>query len=269
MNKLVDKFDKFKLEQNIDNEITEQFNNLNINNDQNMDDSIDKLSNPLYGKFISIEVANCYCKNNFDDEDFIHQTFELPNDLIDDIQDNGNTTITDYFEGEYNNIEFLEDDNIEQLYYNLYGNCIIVYDKILEYYNPSWYKEIKISNDNNIFDKNWTDICKKLLSDIKQVLNYGMKDESLEYLCEYNKEVYCGLFIIMKRLGDIFTYFNDREALCDFIDDQKDYRLITIRLINNICVILLYLKFYYLYNNNNIEKEPYSDKMINIMDDDI
>jgi hypothetical protein len=151
----------------------------------------------------------------------------------------------------------------------MYNNCVKVYDTILEHYMPEWYEyDGPVDDDNTYakFDTQWTYNCRVMLDLINEVLTLGMTDESMEYLCNYNKEVYTGLFIIMSRLKELFLHFNDKSSLSGFMDYNKDYRNITIRLVNNICVILLYLKFYYL--NNSIENGErdmiYSDKMITV-----
>jgi hypothetical protein len=255
-------------------------NNTNINSTTDMeqaelenDDDVDEnRRNPLYNKIVPLEVANYYCKEYFDDEDFIYMRFELPNDLIEEIMESGNKSITEYFDTFLNNIEITEDDTTELSYFNLYNSCVKVYDIILEHYMPQWYDYDGPIDENNKYAKfngEWTQNCRLMLDIINDVLTMGMSDKSMEYLCNYNKEIYTGLFIIMTRLKDIFLYFNDKSSVSEFIDYNKDYRNITIRLVNNICVILLYLKFYYLNNPEDGKENDnlYSDKMITTEED--
>ena len=255
------------------NDFNHLFNNMNLfsSNDEyssmNEDnEDSEKPSNPLYRKLVSIEVYNYYCKEYFDDEDFVYMTLEIPYDLMEEIMESGNNSITEYFESFMNNIEISDDDIKEQLYYQLYNNCVTVYDKVLEYYRPSWYgnETPHDSSDYSIFDCEWTNVCRCFLSQVKEVLESGMNDDSIEYLCTYNKEVYTGIFIILSRLENLFSYFHDKCSLNEFVDEVKDYRCVSVRLINNICVILLYLRFYYLNNPNldNKEKHPSIDTMI-------
>jgi hypothetical protein len=260
------------LHQQVDN-IDVAFENINLNS--NADSMIDTTElnedrrNPLYSKIVPLEVANYYCREYFDDEDFVYMRFELPNDLLEEIMESGNKTVTEYFDIYLNNVEIAEDDITGLNYFMMYNNCVKVYDTILEHYMPEWYDyDGPIDEDKQYtkFDTQWTHNCRIMLDLINNVLTLGMTDESMEYLCNYNKEVYTGLFIIMTRLKELFLHFNDKSAVDDFIDYNKDYRNITIRLVNNICVILLYLKFYYL--NNSIEGKErdivYSDKMITV-----
>ena len=255
--------------------------NLDIDNQEDYeeeeyyDEDEEHNNNPLYNKLIPFEVANYYCKEYFDDEDFINIKFELPQDLLEEIMESGNKTISEYFNNFINNIEIAEDDEVEMLYFNLYNNCVSVYDTILEHYMPEWY-DYDGPQDNDEYDKfddKWTFNCRNMLDQINNALTLGMTDESLEYLCNYNKEVYAGLFIILSRLKELFLAFSDTSAVSEFLDYNRDYnrdyRHITIRLVNNICVILLYLKFYYLNNSvENKEQEPYySDKMITMEED--
>ena len=260
------------------NNLDNKFENLNIrnsevdDNDNNDNDNNDNRFNPLYSKFVSLEVANYYCKEYFDDEDFIYMRFELPNDLLEEIMESGNKTVTEYFDIFLTNNEIAEDDTTELLYLNMYNNCVKIYDTILEYYMPEWYDYDGPMDEDTMysrFNKEWTYNCRIMLDLINDILTLGMTDESMEYLCNYNKEVYAGLFIIMTRLKELFLHFNDKSAVNDFMDYNKDYRNITIRLVNNICVILLYLKFYYLQNSiEEKERNPiYSDKMITTDED--
>ena len=246
------------------------FSSLTYNIDEDNIDEEEKESNPLYNKLVPLEVANYYCKEYFDDEDFIFMTLEIPYDLMDEIMESGNNTITEYFESFMNNVEISDDDIKEQMYYQIYNNCVTVYDKILEYIMPSWYGN-DIPNDPSdysIFNNEWTNVCRCFLSQVKEVLESGMNDESIEYLCTYNKEVYAGLFIILSRLENLFSYYHDKCSLNEFVDELKDYRSISVRLINNICVILLYLRFYYLNNpiTDKKENKPNIDSMITMED---
>lgn len=231
-------------------------------------DNSQRQSNPLYHKLVPIEVSNYYCKDYFDDEDFIFMTLELPYDLMDDIMNDGNNSITEYFYSFMNNIEISDDDSEEQLYYSLYDNCIKVYDTILQYYSPSWYgNETRHDQDDySKFNIEWITSCNTILSNMDYILSLGFKDESLEYLCTYNKEVYAGLYIIMSRIESLFNFFQDKDSLQDFYNEEHDYRQTTIRIINNLCVILLYLKFYYLKNGYSYNKEiiPNKDSMITL-----
>jgi len=238
--------------------------------DKNEDEDVYNINkvNPLFSKFISLEVANFYCKEYFDDEDFIHMTFELPNDLLDRIMSYGKLTITEYFDEYMNSLETNNDDVESIIYYNIYLNCIFVYDKLLEYYMPSWYSSDSPHdiNDYSNFNAEWTFKCKCLLDDIKHVLNLGMNDISITYLCEYNKEVYNGLFIIITRLELIFNNFNSNLSVNEFVNTNNiDYRHHVIRMVNNLCIILLYLKFYYVDNHYYQEMNeitPKTDEMI-------
>lgn len=256
-------------EPSITNTIQHEANNTDINN--NIEDTLNnKESNPLFNKLVSLEVANYYCKDYFDDEDFIYMTFEIPFDLMEEVMECGNTSIIEYFESYMTNVEIADDDIKGTMYYNLYNNCVTVYNTVLEHYMPSWYGDDipHDPSDYSKFNDIWTNTCRCLLSQIKEVLETGMNDDSIEYLCNYNKEVYTGMFIIISRLENIFSYFNTKSSLNEFVDSDKDYRNISVRLINNICVILLYLRFYYLkYNNFSItETEPTIDTMITLED---
>lgn len=247
-------------------DIINGLNNVNISNTNILDNNVRK-KNKLYEKFISIEVANFYCKEYFDDEDFIYMTFELPYDLLDEIIHSCNSSIIEYFNSFMNtNIKIEDNNEYEDLYYNIYNNCIAVYDKILEHLMPSWYCDDSPHDpdDYSKFNIEWTSRCKIFLESINYVLIHEINDSSIEYLSIYNKEVYIGMEIIVSKLEEIFTYFNNKTQLNDFYDNDKDYRHISVRLLNNLCVILLYLRFYYLNEKGepSIESTPSIDCMI-------
>lgn len=256
----------------LDNEYDDNAENEEYDNNYDNAEDEEERSNPLYNKIVPLEVANYYCKDYFDDEDFIYMRFELPNDLIEEIMESGNKTVTEYFDSFLNNIEITEDDTQELTYFNMYNSCVKVYDVILQHYMPQWYDyDGPIDDDNTYvdFNEDWTHNCRFMLDTINNILTLGMSDDSIKYLCNYNKEVYTGLIIIISRLKQIFLYFNDKSSVSQFMDYNKDYRNITIRIVNNICVILLYLKFYYLNNLKDGKENDliYSDKMITIEDD--
>lgn len=232
------------------------------------DNEYQRESNPLYNKLVPIEVANYYCKEYFDDEDFVFMTLELPYDLMDEIMNDGNNSISEYFYSFMNNIEIDNDDHDEVLYYSIYDNCIKVYEKLLEYYSPSWYGNDLPHDPNNYstFDKEWTLSSRIMINFIEIALYMGLHDDSLKYLCNYNKEVYTGLYIITSRVQAINNQYHTKKVLNDFYHNEQDNRRNYVRLVNNLCVILLYLKFYYLKNGCESNKEitPNEDSMITL-----
>ena len=271
----IDDFEKLNLSQHEKHEQNKQSNHFIMRESEeivNEDNS--RPSNPLFYELVSLEVANYFCRYYFDDEDFIHLTFELPVSMMEEIAHSNIPSLFDYLNNTLdmyyfkNKISLLEGQNEEdrltdheQSYFILYSNILYVYEQ-LSYYYLTHYHETEPNVEK--FDHTFTDKVRAILSDVNVILEEYINDNVFNYLCNYNIEVLYGCRLILSKLKELYVYFGNSlltdtpiiTPILGFIHGNKNYVKSTLNMINNLCVILIYLKFYYLiYKTDDIEKQ--------------
>lgn len=163
---------------------------------------------------------NKHCET-FDDEDLIYRKLVLPNIIIDELSANSLTSYKEYFEIFCLNLDecFIPMDiiiEIAGIYDDIFAMRIINFEYMGELSNRLHNELMSILADNN-----WIN----------------------NYFSTYIQDLIYGISIIGEMLDLRITYF-----------DIKQHDLL-IRLINNLCVIIIYLKIYFESNiltNNSL-----------------
>ena len=259
-------------------DLTNNFNNLNmsncndilnindissqIHNEKDLEAFLEHLKNnssPFNMNNIHLnkellEIRNRETTKHFDDEDFIYTRFELPVRIIEEIAHSG-LDFTDYFEHLLNNFE----DNSNFDNYEVYYNMCIVFQYISNYY--CFRKEEKEKNKNimkeNYFPFDFIPMVKTICHDVSCDCCLDSNNAGYTYFHDYTKEVMHGLRLIVVQLSAIIKIFesNNFNNLNLYPDNYKNR---VIKLINNMCIIMLFMKFYYNqpdYNFDTTEKE--------------
>jgi hypothetical protein len=210
---------------NINNDIeviTDTMNNINISNNKTIDNAMNISNDDTFG---NIEwwingIPNVNCKT-VDDEDFVYCRLTLPNSIFKELSDSGMTSYTDYFDAFCCNNEeiFLPTENIIQiseLFDNIFSKRLINFDIV---------NNLVISNNN--------------------IINDLMSEESYihDYFTDYINDLFYGLNI----LTDMLIYYTNH------FRDSNYYNMIG--LLNNYCVIIIYLKFYFECNILDINEK--------------
>lgn len=204
------------------NDITDTMNDMNISNNQSIDNTMNISNDDTFG---NVEwwvngIPNINCKE-VDDEDFVYCRLTLPNSIFKELSDSGMTSYTGYFDAFCCNNEelFLPLQNIIQiaeLFDNVFSKRLINFEIV---------HNLVISNNT--------------------IINDLMSEESYihEYFTDYINDLFYGLNILTDMLIYYTTYFN--------ADNYQNM----IGLLNNYCVIIIYLKFYFECNILNINEK--------------
>lgn len=202
-----------------------------------------------------LEVRNRQNTKYFDDEDFIYCKFELPPKIIEEISHTGKDFI-DYFENLLDNFE----SNFEFENYEVYCNTCILFQYISLYY-------LNIKNNiteskNNYFSNDFLLILKNVCHDIICDCCLNSSDSSYTYFHDYTKEVMHGLKLIITQLSAIIQVL-DCHNYQDINKYPIKYKKKVLKLVNNMCVILFFIKFYYNQPDFNFETTEEEDVALN------
>ena len=238
------------------NEISKKINNEQeldafLEHIKNVSETSDKENIQLHKDLL--EVRNRPNTNYFDDEDFIYCRFELPIKIIEEISHSGKDFI-DYFENVLNNFE----SNFEFENYEVYCNICILYQYITIYY--STIKNNGIETEDKYFSYDFLSIVKTVCRDVTRNCCLDSNNSGYNYFHDYTKEVMHGLRLIIIQLSAIITVL-DCNNFQNINNYPIKYKTRVLRLINNMCVILLFMKFYYNQPDYNFETTEEEDSM--------
>lgn len=189
--------------------ITNELNDLSMNNSNCIEE---RREAGMYG------IPNRYCVL-VDDEDFIYQTLILPQVIFNEL---------------HNSVPFTgEKFNGYEDYFNMF--C--------EYNQDVMISSINVIDVGRIFDTMFDkkminynycyDVINKTLSDLNI---FETEHENDEYITDYIRELLYGLRLIINKLSYLIEHYNDL--------NYSMYGNEMIRLLNNYCVICIYLTFY-------------------------
>jgi hypothetical protein len=191
-------------------ELTNNFNNISINNEESMD----ILDDDTFGKnnWWSSGIRNINC-TVIDDEDFIYASFTLPNSIFKELTNSGMNSYIDYFDAFCCNTEeiFLDNNIIfktAELFDNIFAKRLINFDDVSHL--------MTITNHQ----------LKELISEDSPIYEF----RPFSY---YIEDLITGLFMLM----DMLKYYSDN------FESSRYPTMIS--LLNNFCVIIIYLKFYF------------------------
>ena len=204
---------------------------------------------------IPLEIVNYYCKTFFDDEDFVYIRFELPVVIQELVIASGYYDIIDYMVNDefYNstNDNLSADAIMTNEYLTNLFDIVIQYNMTLDAeqtppadFWPTW------------FISNVLSIC-----DILQKYNFNMYDSFNNDIPDYYKEIYHGLQIIISMIATICEYYKDKLIISPANFNSRHTEKF-MRLVNNLCIIMIHNKFKWVYYYNSLgnEPEPFTNK---------
>jgi hypothetical protein len=187
-------------------------------------------------------VPNRYCTNYFDDEDFVYFKLKIPKIILDHLintpKAHNNYSELDYVQKLIYDIH-MQDKNIDTFenfdtyvkILNIYSNVIKFYNQINSHQRANW--SLFGNNLNNtlddIFDKMRNQICFDYMSPT-------YKDMSKIY-----REITFGIRLIISQLDIIRNYYRKHNISFQYYSVKHQNRFI--RLLNNFCVLMIFLKF--------------------------
>jgi hypothetical protein len=217
-------------------ELTNYLSNMYMT-ENNMNEELDNLSNDMCNlninkteNFGKIEWWKCGIRNyrcsTIDDEDFAYRTLSLPNSIFTELINSEMTSYIDYFDAFCcNNEELFYTNNIifktAELFDNIFAKRLINFDTVGQLMTEA--------NQQLLY----------LINETSELYNYFTFND-------YIQDLITGLFILM----DMLKYYSD--------NFQSNNYHFMISLLNNYCVIVIYLKFY--FESTSILK--HNDKII-------
>jgi hypothetical protein len=180
---------------------------------------------------LPLEVANYFCKTYFDDEDFIYVRLELPDRIISQGSHHGN--------GREDLIEFLA--NAERPLGNgeIFNKLATLYQYVIGYYNM---QDMEAIPPDSYWPSDFLQLVVSVCMTITGNCDMDITTPGYDYLNAYNREVFYGLGLIIQQIRLISLYYGLGASLAQF-KDRHAIRFI--RLVNNLCVIMIYVNYYF------------------------
>lgn len=211
-------------------DLIEKMESSNLSSESSKQESNPQNQNEsrLYN-LLPLEIANYYCKTYFDDEDFIYIRLELPDRILSQGSHNGREDL----------IEFLA--NAERPLGNaeVFHKLATLYQYVIGYYNMQ-------DTEATPTDSYWpADFLQQVVAVCMAVTgncDMDITTTDYDYLNAYNREVFYGLGLIIQQIRLISMYYGIGATLAQF-SDRHAIRFI--RLVNNLCVIMLYVNYYF------------------------
>lgn len=221
---------------------------------------------PFDAKYLPIEVPNMYCYKYFDDEDYVYFTLRIPEEILANIStiklETCNNEI-DLFEKialktrkliKKNEIydDCVKDsysNNSSQYYYKyeflnnkVYYEIINIYINVLKFY-------YNINTNNmvrwGIFGNNLNNTLDEIFEQMKTEICFSFLENNYKCLDRLHKELVFGLRLIMNQMDIIRNFYRTHNLAFQNYNVRHQNRFI--RLLNNFCVLMIFLKF------NNID----------------
>ena len=210
-------------------------------------------------KYLPLEVRNYYSTKYFDDEDFIYFNLSIQPYLL------NNKFYAKYnqYEDKFDNLicyyrELLEKlPNEEMLNIDTYKKLVSIYLVVLEFY-----KVIYNCNDGDINGaSNFPNAIKlfnnDMIKEIVSIINYLYEEIDLDCDSENNthfsimeKEIIFGIRLITSHINIIVNFYSSNNINFENYKDYHQVRLI--RLINNLCVVMIFIKLYHIDYNADV-----------------
>ena len=197
-------------------------------------------------KYLPLEIPNIYCHKYFDDEDFIYLHLKIPTIVL--------NSMTHLNLSYYNHLDELAyfDNEIKTIQPEDYQfeNCDILIDIIKIYTNVLNFN-IQLNQNNTIQSIDMDHIFNTplLFSRLQYIFDkmidkicFDYTDNDYKSMEQIYKEITYGIKLIMSNINIIKTYYNylNIKSINLFEIHHKERFA---RLINNFCVIMIFLKF--------------------------
>lgn len=196
----------------------------------------------------------------FADQDFTQSKLSLPDELLNDIQ-NGNQGLIDYLKTlrtntttQENNVSDMDTqfDNAD-----IYNQICDIYAQILDYYSGCEYYGGAPDNgfwQDDFIDSVWY-ICTVIYNNYILDPQEFIKQLNGQNTDPLGTEITYGLDIILTNIDMIRTHYMELYRHNNIIEQMTLHNMDTddsetfIRLVNNLCVILIFIKLYYKYED--------------------
>lgn len=196
-------------------------------------------------KYIPLEVSNAFCHKFFDDEDFVYIKLQLPHKILEYIAHQGNGDILDYFSSIANDTTNREKFDNSDIYYNI----VSVYQYTINYYQN---EHISPIDRIKLFPLGYFKWVSHIVYILKRELRFIPETLNTFYeMSKIDQELSYGMNIITAQLQIIMHFYEYQGCNIYQLTEQHIQRFV--RLVNNLCVIMIYLKFCATHFNANKE----------------
>jgi len=284
--------------ENLDN-VVEKLTEMDINEEKAMETYHGKNSKfkqdsiiPFDAKYLPLEVPNIYCYKYFDDEDYVYFTLRIPEGILANIStfrlEDCNNEI-DLFEkialktrklikatNVYNDCVTDDYSNPKSMYYykyeflnnKVYYKIITIYINVLKfYYNINTNNMVKWS----IFGNNLNATLDNIFEQMRAEICFSFLEDNYKCLDRLHKEIVFGLRLIMNQMDIIRNFYRKHNLAFQNYNVKHQNRFI--RLLNNFCVLMIFLKFNNIDLGENITYDDFvqfnSENQINIDENSI
>lgn len=194
-------------------------------------------------KYIPLEISNTFCQKYFDDEDFVYIKLQLPQNILDYIAHQSNGDILDYFSSIANDISNREEFDNSDVYYNI----VSIYQYAINYYQN---ENISPIDRIKTFPLGYFKWVSHIICVLKKELRFTPDTLNTFYeMSKIDQELSYGLNIIIAQLQIIIHFYEYNGYNIFQLTEQHIQRFV--RLVNNLCIIMIYLKFCATQFNSN------------------
>ena len=186
---------------------------------------------------LNLEVPNIYCRQYFDDEDFIYMRLDIPSEMYNQIEVFSDGDIST--DAIYTFLSNVSEEEYDGTSLDRFHMVSFLFSQVRYYYdNEESLEELHPF----LFDVDFMEITYKLTNLLTKECIFDPDNEVHQHLNEYEKEVVygCGLIIHQIQLI-VHSYQQLNITSMNNIKNTHQERLI--RLVNNLCVCVLYFKF--------------------------
>lgn len=212
---------------------------------------------PFGAKYLPLEVPNEFCYKYFDDEDYVYFTLRIPEDILQHISNIPLGTCENEVELfqkisimlknviDNNNADMICDINKSSYYYKyeflnneIYYQIINIYVNVLKFYY-----NINTTNILNwsIFGNNLNQILDDIFERMRAEICFSYLEDNYKCLDRIHKELVYGLRLIMNQMDVIRNFYRKHNLAFQTYNIKHQNRFI--RLLNNFCVLMIFLKF--------------------------
>ena len=186
---------------------------------------------------LNLEVPNIYCRQYFDDEDFIYMRLDIPSEMYNQVEVFSNGDIST--DAIYTYLSNVSEDEYDYITLNRFQLLNFLFSQVRYYYdNEESLEELHPF----LFDEDFMDLSYKLTKLLISNCIFDPDNEVHQHLNDYEKEIIygCGLIIHQIQLI-VHSYQQLNITSMNCIKDTHQIRLI--RLVNNLCICVFYFKF--------------------------
>lgn len=223
--------------------ISENFENMKLTLSEGV--SIIDTYTTQIDKYICLGVPNLYCHKYFDDEDFIHCYLILPEEMMQYITNQNTQSIfsysVDYIIKKKINVDFKTISNSENMSKNadeVFAKAAYIYHYVNNFHGIP--NTIPTSQKLASLPSEFLDWVLNLISMIKKFININPISGEYENMDQYLKELIYGINVLICHVKMVINHHNVLNLPIYAMAEKYVSKFF--RNVNNLCVILIYLK---------------------------